>query len=244
MGESAERRDRDTATVKERMAEKKRVRMAALAKRDSLTAKQRQGYSDRIVKNLTNLPCYQEADAVLVYISFRSEVDTFPLTEQAFADGKAVFAPKVLGKEIAFYRIASLADLAEGYQGILEPAGGQLFDEWINDQVGQPKESQPEKHLKGKAAQKGEFGASSILICLPGAAFDRARHRIGYGGGFYDRFLSRFSEKESGTDTVAYPRMKFTTAALAFSCQIFETIPWEAHDIRPMCVVTEKEILR
>lgn len=227
-----------------RTAEKKRIRLAALAKRDSLTAKQRQDYSDRIVKNLTNLPCYENADAILAYISFRSEVDTTPLTEKAFVDGKAVFAPKVTGKEMDFFRIYSLEDLTEGYQGILEPAGGQLFDEWVDDQMGQPKESRLERSLKGSMAEKGGVGVPSILVCLPGAAFDRARHRIGYGGGFYDRFLSRFSEKESGTDAVVHPRMRFTTAALAFGCQIFETIPWEAHDIRPMCVVTETEILR
>lgn len=227
-----------------RTAEKKRIRLAALAKRDSLSTKQRQDYSDRIVKNLTNLPCYQKADAVLTYISFRSEVDTFPLTEQAFADGKAVFAPKVMGKEMDFFRIYSSEDLMEGYQGILEPAGGQLFEVWVDDRMGQLREPRLEKPLKDSVTEKGGFGVPSILVCLPGAAFDRVRHRIGYGGGFYDRFLSRFSEKESGTDTAAYPRMKFTTAALAFGCQIFETIPWEAHDIRPMCVVTEKEILR
>ena len=102
-------------------SEKKRFRTEALAARDGLTPEQRKRYSDRIIRNLIGLPCYQEADAILTYISFRSEVDTFPLTEQAFADGKAVFAPKVLGKEMAFYRIFSRDDLAAGYQGILEP---------------------------------------------------------------------------------------------------------------------------
>lgn len=222
--------------------EKKRFRVEALVRRDSLTAQRRRDYSDRIIKKLTSLPCYQDADAVLTYVSFRSEVDTISLTEQAFADGKAVFAPKVLGKEMDFFRIYSLADLTEGYRGILEPSGGQLFDSWIDDQMGQCKKSRTGKPLNTKAADEGAFGASSILVCLPGAAFDRAGHRIGYGGGFYDRFLSGFLEKESGKDAAAHLQMKFTTAALSFSCQIFETIPCEAHDICPMCVITEKEI--
>ena len=76
---------------------KKQIRLEALKRRDRLSAEQRRDYSDRIMKKLTGLPCYQEADAVLTYISFRSEVDTFPLLERAFADGKKVFAPKVIG---------------------------------------------------------------------------------------------------------------------------------------------------
>lgn len=190
--------------------EKKRFRTEALAARDSLTPEQRKRYSDRIIRNLIGLPCYQEADAILTYISFRSEVDTFPLLERAFADGKAVFAPKVLGKEMAFYRIFSKNDLAVGYQGIPEPIGGQLFEPRRNDQISQ-----------------------RILVCLPGAAFDRSCHRIGYGGGFYDRYLG---------DT-ACSQMRYVTAALSFNCQIFEEIPWETHDIRPEQIITQTEII-
>lgn len=205
-----EQRDTKSAATKEQSTGKKRFRTEALAVRDSLTPEQRKDYSCRIMKNLLSLPCYQEADAILTYISFRSEVDTFPLLEQAFADGKAVFAPKVLGKEMAFYRIFSRDDLTAGYQGIPEPAGGQLFDIWINDRMSQ-----------------------RVLICIPGAAFDRSCHRIGYGGGFYDRYLG---------DT-ACPQMKYVTTALSFNCQIFEEIPWETHDIRPEQIITETEII-
>lgn len=206
-----EQRAGKSVEAKEKTALKKRFRTEALAARDILTLEQRKCYSDRIIKNLLSLPCYQEADALLTYISFRSEVDTFPLLEQAFADGKAVFAPKVLGKEMAFYRIFSKDDLVAGYQGILEPTGGQLFETRKDDQSSQ-----------------------RVLICLPGAAFDRSCHRIGYGGGFYDRYLG----------DAACPQMKYVTAALAFNCQIFEEIPWETHDIRPECIITETEIIK
>ncbi len=219
------------AGAEEQVAEKKSLRAAALAKRDSLTVQQRKNYSVSITKNLTNLSCYQEADAVLTYVSFRSEVDTFSMAEQALADGKAVFAPKVTGKEMEFYRFFSTNDLAAGYRGILEPAGGLSFDEWMCDRVSQ-----------------------RVLICMPGAAFDRARHRIGYGGGFYDRYLCKLlqesenidaaAQTQAGTYGAGHLRMKVTTAALAYDCQIFEEIPWEPHDVCPMCVVTEKEILR
>lgn len=231
------------------MDRKKRIRREALAKRDGLTAKQRRDYSDRIIKKLISLPCYENADAILTYVSFRSEVDTFPLLERAFADGKAVFAPKVLGKEMAFYQISSLEDLAEGYRGILEPSGGLLFDEWVVDRLGQSNKSLSERSGEGRELGKGEepgkcgLGAPSILVCLPGAAFDRARRRIGYGGGFYDRYLSRISGNGETSAQITRPRAKFTTAALAFGCQIFETIPWEAHDICPEHIITETEMI-
>ena len=241
------------AAVPEQTAAKKRFRREALAKRDGLTAEQRRDYSGRIIKKLISLPCYENADAILTYISFCSEVDTFPLLERAFADGKAVFAPKVLGKEMAFYQISSPEDLAKGYRGILEPLRGQLFDEWTDDRFGQSVESRSEKRREGKETQKGGLGAPSVLVCLPGAAFDRARHRIGYGGGFYDRYLSGLLQESASTDAVAqsqadadtagHLQRKVTTAALAFGCQIFETIPWEAHDICPEHIITETEII-
>lgn len=247
----------------ERTAAKKRFRAAALVKRDSLTPQQRNRYSDRIIKKLRSLPCYREADAILTYISFRSEVNTFPLLEQAFADGKAVFAPKVLGKEMAFYRIFSKADLTAGYQGILEPAGGQRFETWMDDQVSQQKSPWQGKLLRTGETKTCKAVVPSVLICLPGAAFDRSCHRIGYGGGFYDRYLDRLLQDkdnigagtflqtktdaalpaQEGTD-IACPQMKYFTAGLSFNCQIFEEIPWEAHDICPMCVVTERNILK
>ena len=163
--------------------------------------------SEKIVKNLTDYPCYREAQALLTYVSFRSEVDTLSLIEQAFADGKAVFAPRVAGREMDFFRIEGLCDLAEGYQSILEP----------------------KSHIT-------EVYASSVgkaVMCMPGAAFDRAHHRIGYGGGYYDRYLSKLSRQAK--DTIC-------TAALAYDCQILREIPWDSHDICPGWIFTETEI--
>ena len=70
--------------------------------------------------------------------------------------------------------------------------------------------------------------AEEGLMLMPGACFDRELHRIGYGGGYYDRFLE------------AHPH--FTTAALAFTLQCLEQIPWDPHDIRPEYLFTEQEI--
>lgn len=191
--------------------DKKQMRASALAERDGLTEKRRMAASGRITEKLTGLSCYREADAVLTYVSFRSEVNTFLLIRRALTEGKAVFAPKVMGRDMEFFRIFSPDDLREGYRGILEPVEAASYFDWI-----------------------GHLALPRTLVCMPGAAFDRERHRIGYGGGFYDRYLSEMKKKRAG---------KAIMAALAFDCQIFEEIPWEAHDVCPDCIVTEKEII-
>ena len=186
---------------------KTEVRARALALRDRIPADERMRCSEKIVKNLTEHVCYREAQALLTYVSFRSEADTVSLIERALADRKAVFAPRVAGREMDFFRIKTLSDLEEGYHGILEPQNHikEVYDPFM-----------------GKA-----------IMCMPGAAFDRAHHRIGYGGGYYDRYLSKLSQHAK--DTIC-------TAALAYNCQILQEIPWDSHDICPKWIVTETEI--
>lgn len=190
---------------------KRKIRREALKRRDYLTKEQRRQASGIILEKLMKQSCYQEANALLAYVSFRSEADTIPLISRALAENKAVFVPKVIGRDMEFFRILSIDDLRKGYQGILEPTGDLSYGDYSS-----------------------QLNSIQTLVCLPGAAFDRKRHRIGYGGGFYDRYLSKMMERT--TETV-------TTAALAFDCQIFDEIPWEAHDIRPACIVTESEII-
>lgn len=81
-----------------------------------------------------------------------------------------------------------------------------------------------------------------LFVCP--AAFDRTCHRIGYGGGFYDRYLSRLLKNSDAAAASVYSQVMFTTAALAYDCQISEKIAWEVYDIRPMCIITEREIIK
>lgn len=184
-----------------------------LARRDAIPVEDREAYSGKIKERMLKLPCYRDAEAVFAYVSCRSEVNTIGLIRQALSDGKQVFAPKVAGDEMEFWQIGSLSDLSKGYQGIPEPAETISYQEFRN--------SHPIRRT---------------LMWMPGTAFDRQHHRIGYGRGFYDRYLERF-QRTSGEDNI------LTTAALAYSCQVLERIPCEAHDHRPDYLLTEQGLI-
>lgn len=113
------------------------------------------------------LPEYKKAKVVFVYVSKPIEVDTFKIIRQALADGKAVAAPRCIpgSFEMEFYYIHTLQDLEKGTFGVLEPI--------------------PDAARKVARGEKG-------LCVVPGLAFDSSGFRLGYGKGYYDRFLSGF----------------------------------------------------
>lgn len=187
---------------------KQGIRSRYLGLRDNLSAGERRQKSREIWEHVKGDLKYQAARAVLVYMDYRSEVMTTGLVEELLADpSKKVFAPKVEGMHIRFYEIKSLDELKKGYQGIREP------------------EENPEKRFTPDMAAKLE-----AVVLVPGAVFDRQRGRMGYGKGFYDRFLSDYREVYG--------------IALSFSCQIAKEIPMEPHDRRPDIIVTENGIIR
>lgn len=186
---------------------KQNIRSRYLNLRDSLSMEERIQKSRKIWESLKSDPAYARAQAVLVYMDYRSEVMTTGLVEELLADpAKRVFAPRVEGMHIKFYEMKSLDDLEAGYQGIREP-----------------------REDREKLFTREMAGQIPTVILIPGAVFDRQRGRMGYGKGFYDRFLSE------------YPGVY--GAALGFSCQIAKEIPMEHHDKRPDVIVTENEII-
>ena len=184
---------------------KKRLRKEILGKRDALPEEKREQFSAMIRETLRAFPEYSECEALFAFVSFGSEVDTHTLIRQAFADGKSVYCPKVTGEDMIFYKISSFNDLIPGYRGILEPKEGlESFKNW---------------------KQKN-------LLFMPGSVFDKERNRMGYGKGFYDRFLEECRQQ----------KRSFVTVALAFSLQVVDAIPVEEHDVKPDYLITEKEI--
>ncbi len=190
------------------MINKQNIRTKYLNLRNNLSLSERKEKSRKIWDKLMAEPSYQKAQAVLVYMDYRSEVMTTGLVEELFKKGeKRVFAPRVEGMDIHFYEVHSMEDFESGYQGIREPK-----EDW-------------EKlfTLQMMSEMKG-------LVLVPGAVFDRQRGRMGYGKGFYDRFLAEY--------------IGLNSVALAFSCQIAKRVPVEEHDIRPDLIITEDEMIR
>ncbi len=156
--------------------------------------------SHEIADKVSHMKQFQDALCIFAYMDVRGEVMTKELIKKAWDEGKQVAVPKVSGKKMEFYYITDFAQCTPGCFDIPEP------------ETGRPKAT----------------GDQTFMI-VPGVAFDRQRHRIGYGGGYYDRYLDR--------------NPGCTTAAVAFSWQVTEYVPHEPFDIVPDYLVTEKEII-
>ena len=181
------------------MEEKKVIRKKIFAIRQDISDQWVQDISIELSKHLIDLPVFQHAKKVMIYADYHHEVKTDYIIRAAWEAGKQVAVPKVVGKEMVFHLLTDFNQLKPGYFGIPEPVSGEAVC-W-----------------------------DEALMIMPGVAFDRKNHRIGYGGGFYDRYL----EKHPGLDTVA----------LAFDFQIKDQVPCEITDICPQVIVTETETL-
>lgn len=183
---------------------KKELRREVRALRAAHTDEEIHAMSLKVLAQVRELREYQTADTLFVYVDCKHETETSDLIRQAWRDGKRTAVPKVIGQDMKFFYITSLEeDLAEGYFGIREPY---------------------EKNPADMAAD-----SPGTLMLMPGVAFDENCHRIGYGGGFYDRYL----EAHPGLGTIA----------LAFEFQIKEEVPFEAFDILPGKIVTENRVI-
>lgn len=179
--------------------DKKEIRKEVLSLRDSLSEQERQRGNILVTEKILGHQWYYGAENLLLFASYGSEIDTSLLLEDALKQGKKVFLPKVVGKDMIFYRITTVKDLTKGFKSILEPKGDtEVF--------------QGEKNL-----------ANKTLMIMPGVSFDLKRRRIGYGGGFYDRYLA--------------DKPWLRTIAIGYKCQILEELPCEETDIRPGQVI-------
>lgn len=136
---------------------------------------------------------YKNAKTIYGYLPYNQEVRTVPMLERALKDGKRVAVPKCYGEEMRFIYLDDLTKVEKGYAGIPEP----IADEPVADD-------------------------ETALVLMPGLAFDPKGHRIGYGGGFYDKFLA------------AEPN--HPTLALCYEFQMLPSLETEEHDIPVDCV--------
>lgn len=176
---------------------KKSIRSKVLQIRNQMPQKERDRAALLVTERLLGHQWFYGSNQILCFSSFGSEIQTIELIREALRRGKKVFLPKIEGCEMVFYKIGSSTELVPGYKGILEPEGTS----------------------EGFCYKEEE--ASRTLMIMPGVAFDPMHRRIGYGKGYYDRYLA-------GKDGLC-----IRTIAIGFACQMVEEIPEEEQDIRP-----------
>lgn len=177
--------------------DKTALRRQLAEKKRALTAAQIEATSAALAAQLFRHPLYRNARAIYAYLSYNQEVRTEPILRRAWQDGKRVAVPRVVGERMEFIWLKPDTALSSGYHGIPEPIGGERADD------------------------------RTALVLMPGLAFDADGNRLGYGGGFYDRFLAQEPE---------HP-----TVALCYAFQLLPHLAPQPHD-RPVEVVISQPI--
>ncbi|MCF6289507.1 MAG: 5-formyltetrahydrofolate cyclo-ligase [Desulfobacterales bacterium] len=182
------------------------LRKRVLTIRDRLPVTERATKSGQIHNRLWQLPAFANAELLCIYVSFRSEVETMGLIRQSLAFGKTVTVPLTVidPPQLIPYKIDDPdQDLVCGYCGIPEPD-------------------------PGRTGPVDPGGIEAVLV--PGAVFDPLGGRLGYGGGYYDRFL-------------ALKAPQAVRIGIAFAAQLVDRVPVLAHDQPLDYLVTEERVL-
>ena len=174
--------------------DKKELRARIRERKRAMTESEIEGKSALLGIQFRACELYREAKTIYGYLPYNQEVRTVPMLEQALRDGKRVAVPKVYGDEMKFIYLDDLSKVEKGYANIPEP----IADDPIADD-------------------------ETALVLMPGLAFDPMGHRIGYGGGFYDKFLAGEPE---------HP-----TVALCYEFQMLPELETEEFDIPVDCVL-------
>ncbi len=179
--------------------EKAALRKYLLDKRDATSAELRYISSAKIHENLKNSSVYSNSHNIASYFPVGSEVDTHDIMLNVLKQGKNLLLPKIVNDNIEFYIISNLEKLEKGAFDIMEP----------------------------KDSCKKAENIDCILI--PTIGISKSGDRLGYGKGYYDKFLSSI-------DTVKI--------SLTYTKQIVKSIPTESHDIKIDLIITEDEIIK
>ena len=182
------------------MQTKAQLRQEMLRQRRLTPPEEKKRIDREITARFLQLDCFLRAERVFLYVSTPEEISTREILDACWQSGKIACVPKCLpGHRMSARQISSVADLTEQTYGIPEPGAHCL--------------EIPPEHID--------------LCIVPALACDRLGYRLGYGGGFYDRYLERFVTPVH-------------TVAVAFDEQIAPEIPSELHDICPELVITDR----
>ena len=167
---------------------KKELRQKIREKKRTMTIEEIEAKSARLGELFLASDAYKNAKSIYGYLPYNQEVRTVAMLEQAMKDGKRIAVPKCYGDEMRFIFMDDLSKVEKGYSNIPEP----IADDPIADD-------------------------ETALVLMPGMAFDPQGHRIGYGGGFYDKFLAK--------------EPNHPTLALCYDFQMVEYLETEEFDI-------------
>lgn len=168
--------------------DKTALRREIREKKRAMTAEEILRRSEKLGELFFATEAYQNAKTIYGYLPYNQEVHTVPMLEKALQDGKRVAVPKIYGDTMRFIYLEDLSKVEKSSKGIPEP----VADDPVADDT-------------------------TALVLMPGLAFDSAGHRIGYGGGFYDKFLA------------AEPN--HPTLALCYDFQMLDHLETEEFDI-------------
>ncbi|MDZ5607995.1 5-formyltetrahydrofolate cyclo-ligase [Bacillus pseudomycoides] len=183
--------------------EKVRLRKKIVEQMNSLSKEQHKTLSEQIVFSLYEQKEWRESETIGITLSMEHEVNTYVIIEQAWREGKKVFVPKCNRetRTMTFRQITNFNQLETVYMSLREPIPALTVE-----------------------AEANEID----LLFVPGVAYTRRGERIGYGGGYYDRYLVQYEGK---------------TLSLAFGFQIVSYIPTESFDQNVQKIITEKETI-
>ncbi len=184
---------------------KETLRKRILLLRECMTLQEREKASYFIFENFFKLPEYQNAETIFAFAGYGTELSTLNSVFRMINSGKHVALPKMMDEEhMEFFEVRKISDIQKGPLGIPEPNGSYA-----------PVSFRPD------------------IIMIPGVAFDKKFNRLGYGRGYYDRYLV-----SHGYDRFVWK------IALAFSCQIVRRIPTDKKDVSIDMIVTEDKVIR
>lgn len=178
--------------------DKQELRRKIRAKRRAMTQEEWLAKSEQVCRRIQDLPAYGEAGIVYAYLAVRGEVLLDSLIADAWRRGKRVAVPRVAGREMEFCRLTDFGAVEISPLGIREPVEREVL----------------------------ETDGERALFLMPGIAFDRAFNRVGQGGGYYDRYLAKY--------TVPFK------LGVAFAFQIYPSVPVEEFDVKADGIVTER----
>jgi len=181
------------------VVEKARLRKQLLDTRDALSLDFIKITSKEIQDNLRKVDFFRSAKSIGAYYSIGSEVQTQDILQEILNAGKQLALPKVVKNDLVFKKITSFSDLEQGNFSVMEPK------------------------------EKCESVKNLDVIIIPAIALTRDGFRLGYGFGYFDRFLHGKKSK---------------IIALSYAKQIVKSFPRDDHDVKINCIVTEDEVIR